>query len=118
MAGQYPGDMIDGAARGITGAAKGIISSVASGLRGAGENVQGAVDGPFKAVGVKQSPLMIIHDPLNGVIGAVENAVNSGVISSVEMVGHGITSGVDRIPETFLGSDMQNFPKMKPFWRR
>ena len=97
---QYPGDVIDQVAGGATGAVKGVLRSVSGGLQGAGEQVQSAIDAPFNALGLRASPLRIIDRPIKGVVSAVENVVNRGVIESVEMVGNGITSGIDEIPKT------------------
>jgi hypothetical protein len=97
---QYPGDLLDNVARGATGAVRNLVSSVAGGLRGAGESVQSALDQPAQAVGVSDSPARILDDPLKGLVGAWENGINQGIIRSIEMVGDGITSGLDRIPKT------------------
>ena len=97
---QYPGEMIDQVAGGATGAVKGVLRSVSGGLQGAGEQVQSALDGPAHALGLRASPLRIIDRPIKGVVSAVENFVNQGVIGGVEMVGSGITSGIDEIPKT------------------
>lgn len=96
---KYPGDMVDEVARGATGAVRNLVSSVAGGLRGAGESVQSALDQPAKAVGVTDSPARIIDDPIKGVVAAWENGINQGVIRSIELIGDGITSGLDRIPK-------------------
>lgn len=109
MAGEYPGDIIDSVVGGITGGARGLVSSAAGGVRGAGASVQQAVDVPFQQLGIPSSPLRIVDDPLNGVVGAAENFVNGGIIGSAEMVGRGITSGLDRIPKT-----LENLGSMTP----
>ena len=100
MKNKYPGDLVDDVARGATGAVRNLVSSVAGGLRGAGESVQSALDQPAKAVGVQDSPARILDDPIKGVVGAWENAINQGILRSIEIVGDGITSGLDRIPKT------------------
>ncbi len=97
---EYPGDLVDNVVRGATGAVRNLVSSVAGGLRGAGESVQSALDQPAQAVGVQSSPARILDDPLKGVVGAWENGINQGIIRSVEILGDGITSGLDRIPKT------------------
>ena len=97
---QYPGDVIDQIGGGATGAVKGVLQSVSGGLQGAGERVQSALDGPAHALGLRAGPLRIIDRPLRGVVGAVENLVNRGVLDGVDMVGSGITGGIDEIPKT------------------
>lgn len=76
--------------------------------------MQSALDQPAKAVGVMDSPARIIHDPVAGIVGAWENAINQGVLRSIEIVGDGITSGLDRIPKTLTniggGKGMKFFP--------
>ena len=119
MANQYPGEIIDGIGSGLTGAVKSVLSSVSGGIQGAGEQVQSAVDRPFRAMGVRASPLRIIDHPLKGVVSAVENIVDNGAIRSVEMLAHGVTSGVDEIPKTLLslgegkGLRMPEFPMVR-----
>lgn len=105
---KYPGELVDDVARGATGAVRNLVSSVAGGLRGAGDSVQSALDQPARAVGVSDSPARILHDPIAGVVGGWENFVNQGVIRSLEIVGDGITSGLDRIPHTLMNLGGRN----------
>lgn len=120
MTNQYPGDVIDQVAGGATGAVKGVLRSVKSGIQGAGEQVQSALDGPAHALGLRSSPLRIVDAPIKGVVGAVENFVSRGIIESVEEVGSGITSGVDEIPKTLMSigegrGGMKGIPELPEF---
>lgn len=98
---RYPGEYVDQVGSTVTGAVKGVVSSIGGGIRSAGDQLQSAVDQPFRMIGLKNSPLRIIHDPIDGVVRAVESGINHGVIEPLELVAGGITQGLDRVPETF-----------------
>jgi hypothetical protein len=101
---QYPGQYVDDVVLGATGAVRGLVSSLAGGVRQAGESVQRALEVPTDAIGIKSGPGRIVHDPVNGLVGAAENFVNVGVVHSIEMVVQGVTDGLDRIPDTLMNS--------------
>lgn len=115
MNGQYPGEVVDQVAGGAAGAVKGVVSSVAGGIQGAGAQIQSAVDKPFQALGVPESPLRIVDKPISGVVSAGQNFVNRGVIESVETVGRGITDGLDEVPKTLTGLGRGGGPRGLPF---
>ena len=100
---RLPGELVDGVARGLTGGVKSAVSGIASTAKGAGASLQGGVDQPFQAIGFESSPLRIVGDIIDGGVSAVENSINNGILTSVEMVGDAVTDGLDRIPKTLLG---------------
>jgi len=104
---QYPGDIVDQIGGGVTGAIRGIGHSISGGITGAGEQVQAAADGVVRPLGLRNSPLRVIHHPIAGFIRAVDGFFN-GVLSGAESVGGGITEGLDTVPKTFL--DGVKFP--------
>lgn len=108
---QYPGEAVDQVGRSITGAAKGLISSVGNGISGAGESVQGALDAPARALGLRSSPFRIVDPPLKGVVHAATGLVNNGIINGVEDVAGGVTSGLDEVPKTLM-SPMAGKPNL------
>ncbi|MDP2660654.1 MAG: hypothetical protein Q8R28_07990 [Dehalococcoidia bacterium] len=115
---EYPGQAVDAVGRSITGAAKGLVASVANGISGAGESVQGALDQPARALGLRSGPARIVDAPLKGVVRAAAGFVNNGIISGVEDIAGGITSGLDEIPQTLAGSGRPALPKGLPSFMR
>lgn len=116
----YPGETVDDLGRKVTSAIDGVGSSITKGIEDAGSNVQNAVDKPFQGLGVRASPLRILHGPVTGVVRAGSNFLSSGVLGSIEILGHGLTSGIDEVPKAFSGfKGPKNFsmPSMPKEWR-
>ncbi len=107
----YPGEAVDSAGRSIVSAIDGVGSSVVRGVENAGSSIQDAVDKPFQSLGLRASPLRIVDAPIKGLVRGGSNFVSSGVIGSLETVGKGITSGLDEVPKTIVGSKGIKAPK-------
>ena len=99
--GKHPGDLIDDIGDKVTGAAQDLVHTIGSGVKGAGEGVQQALDKPAQALKLRHSPFRMVDDPLKAVITVVENGA-VGVIDAGRIVADSITDGLDRIPDTFL----------------
>lgn len=92
----YPHHIITGAVDGIARGAEGVVGAITNGLQSAGNQIQSAVDAPFRQVLSVDSPTHVPGDVLDGVVGAAKNAINNGVIGSAREVGHGINRALDR----------------------
>jgi len=120
-----PHRIVDGVLDGLAEGAKGLASTVANGLKQAGEAVQSALDQPPKALGGPESVARIPDRILDGQVDAVVQAVNQGAIGALQVAGEGIQRGLDQpveqfgIPPAFekMGEAGSRLPKL-PFGRK
>lgn len=108
---QVIGGVADGIASGIRGVGNGLVSSV----RGVGSQVMGALDKPFEMVIHKEGPHRIVDRLADGAVSAGANAVDSGIMGSLQIAGHGIMRALDQPTEqTGLPPDLGSFtvPKL------
>ena len=95
---EHPGEMVNNFGRPLASSARGLVGTIGSGIRGIGGQVQGALDQPAQAAGLKSSPFRIIHYPVDAVLLAAEDA-GAGVVNSIERVAGGVTTGLDTVPQ-------------------
>lgn len=92
---QGPHRAVDSLLDGVADSAKGVVTSIIGGLRGAGEGVASALDKPFNDVTGKEGPHRMIDAALNGYADAVQNAINNGYIESLKKLGEGVAKALD-----------------------
>ena len=120
-----PHRILDGVLDGLADGAKGLVSTMAGGLKGVGGAIQDALDEAPKALGGPESVARIPDRILNGQVDAVVQAVNQGGIGALQTAGEGIQQGLDKPVEQFgipppfeqMGGAGPRFPK-PPFGRR
>lgn len=94
-----PHRVIDGIANGIANGAKGLVDSAVNAVKGAGETVMKALDGPFASVTGKEGPHRIVDRAIDGALEAGVNLVDSGFIGSAQKAGEAIMKALDQPPE-------------------
>lgn len=92
---QGPHRAVDSLLDGVADSAKGVVTSVIGGLRGAGEGVAEALDKPFKEVTGREGPHRMVDAVLDGYADAMQNNINNGVIESLKKLGEGIAKALD-----------------------
>ena len=93
-----PHRLVDQAADGLADGAKGVIGTVAEGIKGAGEALMRALDAPPQQVLGRQGPHRIIDRVFDGAIDAGKNFSQQG-IQSLQIYGEGVSRGLDHPPE-------------------
>lgn len=98
-----PGRQIDKVGDGITNGAKGAIGGVIGAVQGAGKAVMSGLDGPFRSLTGKEGPHRIVDRVADGLASATTNALNTGLIGSVQTLAHGVTKAIDQPFEQLSG---------------
>lgn len=110
---QGPHRAIDSALDGLANGAKGVIGSIASGVKSAGEAVMTGLDGPIRDTLKTRGPHRVIDEVLDGQVEAVTNAWSNGAIGSLQMIGEGVMRGLDIPVEDIGGIGGFQLPKMR-----
>lgn len=92
---QGPHRAVDSLLDGVADSAKGVVTSVIGGLKGAGGGISQALDKPFREVTGKEGPHRMVDSVLNGYADAVQNSINNGAIESLKKVGEGVARALD-----------------------
>lgn len=88
-------EVADSLATGVRGVGNGLVNTA----KGMGSQVMSALDRPFSMVTDKQGPHRILDRFVNGSVDAAVNAVDSGVLSSLQKEGEAIMYALDQPPE-------------------
>lgn len=114
-----PHRMVDNILDSAAGAGKSVVAGLTSGLTGAGEGVQSALDMPWKALGAPEQPLRIVDRFLDGAVRAAVHAVNQGAIETLQQGGEAVQSALDQPVDQFsippsLGAGLGRFKMPSP----
>ena len=96
-----PHRVVGSIVNGVIDSAKGLGTSVNSGVQSFGEGLQRGLDAPWKTFDGPEQPLRIADRVLDGGLRALDNAVNRGAFDTVEQAGEAIQSGFDHPVEQF-----------------
>ena len=113
---ETPHRVVDDIADGIAGGATRLVDSAASAVKGAGETLMRALDGPFTSITGKTGPHRMIDLALDGFIDAGTNVIDSGMIGSARIAGKGIMSALD-LPSKEIGIPPE-IDKMPLFFKK
>lgn len=108
---QEPHRVVASAADSLAGSAKGLVSSVARGIKGAGESICSALDIPWKETLKVEGPHRVVGDVLDAPVDGLENAVNQGIIGSLQIMGNRLTRAVDRPLRVLRGLELPRLPR-------
>lgn len=111
---QIPHRVVDDVAKGIAGAAKGLVSSLAGAAKGAGEGLMGGLDKAFPKFASKEGPHRIIDHVADGIVDAGVNFANQGLIGSAQIAGEGLMRALDQPAEQIKGITGLELPEL-PF---
>lgn len=90
-----PHEVVGGLADGVVNGVRGVGNGLVGAVKGAGENIMSALDKPFESVsGGRQGPHRIADRLAKGAIDAGVNAVDVGLVGSVQKAGAGIMSAL------------------------
>lgn len=113
-----PHRVVGGVADSLASGIRGIGNGLAGTVKGLGSQVMGALDKPFAAVTKKEGPHRVIDRLVNGTVGAGVNAVDSGVMGSLQSEGEAIMKALDQPAEqTGIPPDIGSF-QMPTFLKR
>jgi len=96
---ETPHRVVNDIATGFINAVRGTGNSVVSSLKGGGEGIMRALDGPFTSITGKEGPHRIVGILANGAIDAGVNFVDKGLIGTLEIGGRTIMEALDHLPE-------------------
>lgn len=94
-----PHRVVDEIANGIAGGAKGLVDSAAGAVKGAGESVMRALDGPFTAITGKEGPHRIADRLADGAVDTAVNFIDQGIIGTAKKAGETVMRALDHLPE-------------------
>lgn len=90
------------------------VYAIGRGIRGLGSGAQSALDQPAHALGLRHNPTKPIHHAIDGAVVIVQGTIE-GTVDSVVTAGDAITTGLDSIPDTFVGAKGPQLPPAPPF---
>lgn len=94
-----PHRVVDEVLDGLADGAAGVIRSVQSGLKSAGETVMAGLDKPFRTVTSKTGPHRIVDRALDGAVDAAASVPTEGMIKLAQIAGEGICHALDQTVE-------------------
>ncbi len=94
-----PHRIVDEIATGLIDTVRGFGNSAVSSVKGAGEKMMRALDGPFTSITGKEGPHRIVDRLADGVIDAGVNFVDTGIVGSVKIAGEAAMRALDHVPE-------------------
>lgn len=89
------GNVLDGLASGVRGIGNGLVGSA----KGMGGQVMSALDKPFAMVTGKEGPHRLLDRLVNGSVDAGVNAVDNGLMGSLQKEGEAIMRAMDHPSE-------------------
>ena len=93
-----PHRIVDGAADGLAEGAKGLIGTIADGLKGAGESLMRALDGPPQQLLGREGPHRIMDRFNDGFVDGARHAYKE-TVQALQITGEGLQSALDHPPQ-------------------
>ncbi len=109
---EYPHRVVGRIADGLVGGVRGVGNGLVGAVKGGGAALMNALDKPFEMTVRKQGPHRIVDRLANGAIDAGVNAVDKGIVQSVQIAGEGIMKALDQ-PLDELGKGGFSLPKLR-----
>jgi len=97
-----PHRVIGGVADSLASGVRGVGNSLSNTIQGFGGQIMGVLDKPFNMVTQKEGPHRIVDRLLNGSVSAAKNAVDNGVMGSLQSEGEAIMHAMDQ-PSEVIG---------------